>query len=129
VGDGITLVGYSIQPGPTGAPVLSGMGPPLDLTLYWQVASNAAPPDWSVSVRPLHHGVLIHGADGAPIQQDSAAPVHGLRPFSQLVTTEIVADSYRLPGEVELDGLQVVLYRPTADGFENLAVVEWNVPK
>jgi hypothetical protein len=129
LGDGITLVGYSLAHGPTGAPVLSGVEPPLDLTLYWQIAPNATPQDWSVSVRPLYHGALIHGADGAPIQQDNAAPVHGLRPFSQLAATELVTDNYRLPGGVDLDGLQVVLYRAAAEGFENLAVVEWNVPK
>jgi hypothetical protein len=127
VGDGITLVGYSLERGPTGAPVLSGVEAPLDLTLYWQVAPDASPQDWSVSVRPLRGGALIHGVDGAPLQQDSAAPVHGLRPFSGLSPTEIVADSYRLLGGVDLDGLQVVLYRAVGDGFENLAVVEWNV--
>jgi hypothetical protein len=129
VGDGITLVGYSLERGPTGAPVLSGVEAPLDLTLYWQVAPDASPQDWSVSVRPLHNGALIHGADGAPIQQDSAAPVHGLRPFSGLSPAEIVADSYRLPGGIDVDGLQVVLYRATADGFENLTVIEWKAPE
>lgn len=127
VGDGVTLVGYLYQRGPTGAPVLSGVEASLDLTLYWQVAPNVSPQDWSISVRPLHNGALIPGADGAPIQQDSAAPVHGLRPFSQLAPTEIVADSYRLPGAVDLDGLQVVLYRAVRDGFENLVVIEWKV--
>ncbi|MBX2999473.1 MAG: DUF2723 domain-containing protein [Caldilineaceae bacterium] len=129
MGDGITLVGYSYQRGPIGAPVLSSVEPSLDLTLYWQVAPDLTPQDWSVSVRPLRGGALIHGADGAPIQQDSAAPVHGLRPFRHLAPTELVADSYRLPGGVELDGLQVVLYRAVADRFENLAVVEWLLPQ
>jgi hypothetical protein len=129
VGDGITLVGYSLQRGPTGSPVLSGVDAPLDLTLYWQVSSDAAPQDWSVSVRPLQGGALIHGADGAPLQQDSAAPVHGLRPFRGLTPTELVADSYRLPGGIDVDGLQVVLYRAVGDGFENLAVVEWGLPE
>jgi hypothetical protein len=108
---------------------LSGVDAPLDLTLYWQVSSDAAPQDWSVSVRPLQGGALIHGADGAPLQQDSAAPVHGLRPFRGLTPTELVADSYRLPGGIDVDGLQVVLYRAVGDGFENLAVVEWGLPE
>jgi hypothetical protein len=127
VGDGITLAGYALQSGPTGEPVLSGMEPSLDLTLYWQVAPGVLPQDWSVSVRALQQSMLITAADGHPIQQDSAGPVHGLRPFSGMQTNEIVADSYRLPGEITLDGFQIVLYRSTEDGFENLAVVEWEV--
>jgi hypothetical protein len=125
VGEGITLVGYSLQSAPTGAPVLSGVDPALDLTLYWQVDPDAQPQDWSVSVRPLHGGSLITRADGSSIQQDSAGPVHGLRPFSGLRPHEIIADSYRLPSTTYPDGIQIVLYRQLQDGFENLAVVEW----
>ena len=136
LGDGIVLAGYSLSDGPDGAPVIDEAVPTVDLTLFWRIEDDGAEDDgrqttddWAISVRPLREGVLVVGADGAPIQRDSAGPVQGLRPFGEIVPGVLVADSYRLPAEMPFDGVQVVLYRATEGGFENLAIVEFELEK
>jgi hypothetical protein len=128
LGDGITLAGYTVEAGPQGTPVLKNQTPTLSLILYWQLEPEATPADWSISVRPLQSGAPLTGADGAPVQQDSIGPVHGLRPFSDLPSGVLIADAYSLPGDESIDGFQVVLYRVIDGGFENLAMVDWTDP-
>ncbi len=121
VGDGILLAGYAARPGPRGEPVVQEPPPATDILLYWQVAPDTPPQDWAISVRPLQGGAPVTGPDGDPLQQDSPGPVHGLLPFSRLPGQGIVSDAYRLsvsPGEV--DGLRIILYRATDQGFVNL---------
>jgi len=90
------------------------------VTLYWQAA---APPgyDFTISVRPVRQGQLIH-ADGEPVMMDHQ-PVWGFYPTSRWQTGEFVRDAYTLslPDDSPPDAFQVVVYRATASGFENLA--------
>ncbi|MBI1297002.1 DUF2723 domain-containing protein [bacterium] len=130
LGDSIVLAGYSLTHGPDGAPVLHETAPTVDLRLFWRIIEDdgqQTTDDWAISVRPLREGVLVVGADGGPIQRDSVGPVQGLRPFGEIVPGVLVADGYRLPAETPFDGVQVVLYRATEGGFENLAAVEFDV--
>lgn len=127
MGDGIRLLGYFAQPAARGEPVLrpDQQPPPgLDLLLYWQVSPQAFSGNWSISVRPLRGDQPITDPSGAGVQSDSPGPVHGLRSFSDILPGETVADGYHLPTYGHpVDTLLVILYRATADGFENLAEV------
>lgn len=127
-GDGLVLVGYTIRPGPGGAPVVANTPPTFDVTLYWQRQSGAQPGDWSISVRPLAGSTPLTDDNGLPIQQDSPGPVHGLLTFAELPPQRPVADSYRLPSVAGMDGVLVILYRPVAGGFENLAEMVLPLP-
>jgi len=115
VGDGLSLPGYRAwQPGPD----------LLRVRLYGRAESIPAH-NWSISLRPLARGQLLAAADGGVIQQDQPNPVHGAYPTSGWLPGEVVADDYVLsipPGQ-PVDGLQVVVYRPVAGGFENLVVL------
>ncbi len=125
VGDGITLLGYAVQPGPDGAPVFDAPAS-MDLTLFWQIDPTAQPHDWSISVRPTVGGNFIPdpaGEGGAILQQDRPGPVAGLVTFSRLPAGVPVADAYRLPDSPGVDGIMVILYRAVEGGFENLAEV------
>jgi hypothetical protein len=76
--------------------------------------------DYTISVRPLEGGQLIT-AGGEPVIQDHQ-PVWGYYPTSQWASGEIVRDVYALsvPEEAKPDAVQVVIYRATETGFENL---------
>jgi len=124
---GVTLLGYTVQPGPTGAPVTDA-APSLDVLLYWQLAEGAWPPGLSTSVRPTQQGAFIPAAEGkGVIQRDAAHPLHGLLDLTAPEGTDdstIVVDAYRLPlAGAEADGLAVIMYRVTDTGFENVAEV------
>jgi hypothetical protein len=127
MGDGIRLLGYSVQPAARGEPVLRpDQQPPtgLDLLLFWQVSAPGPSGEWSISVRPFHGDQPVTDPSGAGVQNDSPGPVHGLRAFSAIPAGETVADGYRLPTYGQpVDTLLVILYRATEDGFENLAEV------
>ncbi len=112
VGDGIVLAGYTRQGD--------------QITLDREATRTAG--DWALSVRPLHRGALMLNSDGAPLQEDSPAPVRGLRPFSSFVPGQRVRDSYHLPTLPAPDALQIILYRTTESGFENLSVTELPLP-
>jgi hypothetical protein len=90
------------------------------LSLYWR-ATAKSDVDYTVSVRPLRAGALIPGGDGQPVIQDHQ-PVWNAYPTSRWSPGEIVRDDYSLdlPGQVVPDGAQIVVYRVTAGGFENL---------
>jgi len=84
--------------------------------LAWQ-AGPALAGEWSVSARLAQAGVEL-------AQVDRAQPVFGFYPMSRWQPGEVVMDAYpfRLPPEAAPDTLVVILYRQTADGFENLDV-------
>ncbi len=121
VGDGLTLVGYAAQAPEDPAP------DQWRVRLVWR-AAGAVGYDWSVSVRPTQQGQLMAAPTGGIVQRDLAHPVHGFYPTSQWTAGEVVVDDYvlTLPAGPPPDGWQVVVYRPVAEGFENLAVI--NLP-
>jgi len=90
------------------------------LSLYWRAAAKSDV-DYTISVRPLQKGALITGGDGQPVIQDHQ-PVWNAYPTSRWSPGEIVRDDYGLdlPGQAVPDGAQIVVYRVTAGGFENL---------
>jgi hypothetical protein len=90
------------------------------LSLYWRALAKSDV-DYTVSVRPLRAGNLISGGDGQPVIQDHQ-PVWNAYPTSRWSPGEIVRDDYvlDLPGQAVPDGAQIVVYRVTAGGFENL---------
>ncbi|MEM7342664.1 MAG: DUF2723 domain-containing protein [Chloroflexota bacterium] len=91
------------------------------VALYWQ-ASNPVIENYIVSVRPLSGGQLIH-VDDAPLIQDHE-PVWGVYPTSRWRPDEIIRDIYALslPETVTPDSIQIILYKTTETGFENLGV-------
>lgn len=119
VGEGLALAGYEIQP-------LPGAGEDAwRVRLAWRAAGPIAH-DWSVSVRPTQAGQLLVRPDGTHVLTDQVHPVHGYYPTSRWTPGEVVVDDYTvaLPAGQVPDGLQVVIYRSTDGGFENLAVLE-----
>jgi hypothetical protein len=90
------------------------------IALYWQAAAPV-PVDYTLSVRPLAQGQLITGENG-PLIQDHQ-PVWGLYPTTRWQPGELVRDVYALtlPPGTQPDAVQIVVYRGTDSGFENLA--------
>jgi hypothetical protein len=90
------------------------------VSLYWQ-ARGAMDTDYTISVRPLRNGQLITGSDGQPVIQDHK-PVWGSYPTTRWTPGEIVRDDYviPLPDQIVPDGAQVIVYRQTDTGFDNL---------
>lgn len=112
LGDHLRLLGYDLQPHPS------------SLTLHWQATGPIAH-DWAISVRPTQGGQLLFD-DQQLIQFDRQHPVHGLYPTSGWASGEVVRDDYPLvlPPGLPADGITLIVYRPTADGFENLGQIE-----
>ena len=81
--------------------------------------------DYTVSVRPLHDGALITGADAEPLIQDHQ-PVWNSYPTSRWSPGEVIRDDYvlSLPDQLVATSAQIVLYRNTAQGFETLGEAE-----
>jgi hypothetical protein len=97
----------------------SGLAPTWQIALYWQPL-GALETDYTVSLRPFVGGQpLMAGSE--PVMQDHQ-PVWGLYPTSQWRSGEIVRDVYTfsLPEGVSPEAVQVVVYRTTENGFENL---------
>jgi hypothetical protein len=124
-GPTMTLAGFETQSTPgdgASRSTLDASRFPLAwrLSLYWR-ATAKSDVDYTVSVRPLRAGSLIPGGDGQPIIQDHQ-PVWNAYPTSRWSPGEIVRDDYGLdlPGQAVPDGAQIVVYRITAEGFENL---------
>ncbi len=88
--------------------------------MYWQ-AETPIEFDYTVSVRPLADEALIFDENGEPRIQDHQ-PVWNSYPTSRWSPGEIVRDDYvlYLPEEVVPDAAQIVVYRSTTAGFENL---------
>ncbi|MBE7471945.1 MAG: hypothetical protein DPW09_19850 [Anaerolineae bacterium] len=90
------------------------------IALYWQT-SQPLEADYTISVRPLVGGQLI-SVNGEALIQDHQ-PVWGLYPTGHWRPGEIVRDVYALslPPEVKPEAIQVVVYKTTESGFENIA--------
>jgi hypothetical protein len=97
------------------------------LSLHWQ-ARDAIDSDYTVSVRPLRNGAPFTGADAEPLIQDHQ-PVWNSYPTSRWLAGEVVRDDYvlSLPDDLIPTSAQIVIYRSTALGFENLAEAELNL--
>lgn len=93
---------------------------PWQIALYWQT-STPLDYDYTISVRPLVAGQPIM-VEGEPLIQDHQ-PVWGVYPTSRWPAGVIVRDVYALamPPGIQPDAVQIIIYRPTAEGFENLA--------
>ncbi len=112
----VTLAGYRIDPAPTGSPVTQAP-PAVDVTLYWRLTAGW-PPELGISLRPTAQGSQIPDpATGGKVQRDGATPLQGLVP---LTPSALLADPYRVPFPAGADGLLLIVYRKTTDGFENL---------
>jgi hypothetical protein len=112
LGDGLRFLGFD---SPAGVP---------RLTLYWQ-AIGPISHDWSVSVRPTRGGQFL-SSDDELIQYDNQHPVQGMHPTSGWLSGEVVRDDYplALPPGLAADGVAVLVYRPVAEGFENLGRIQ-----
>jgi hypothetical protein len=122
-GDNLRLVGWE-QIEPQGA-VPEDVGSRLNranwqIALYWRADAPLAE-DYTISVRPLVGGQLIT-QNGETIIQDHQ-PVWGAYPTSHWRAGELVRDVYALslPEGVSSEAVQIVVYRTTETGFENLA--------
>ncbi len=117
VGDNLRLLGYDHPP--------SGEG--LHLALYWQ-ATETMDTDYAVSVRPTKDGELLFH-DGQLVQQDHAHPVWGYHPTSTWKRGEVVRDDYviAVPAGPEYNGVMVLVYRMTEDGFQDLGTVSFPI--
>ncbi len=89
------------------------------VALYWRTEQPILE-DYTISVRPLVGGQVIM-ANGSALIQDHG-PVWGLYPTSRWRPGELVRDVYalRLPEGVAPESVQVVVYKTTAGGFENV---------
>ncbi len=118
-GPELTLLGFEVRPSPEASPETQD-GTRWHVSLYWQ-AEASLDSDYTVSVRPLRDGALVFDENGEPLIQDHQ-PVWNSYPTSRWSPGEIVRDDYilYLPDEVVPDAAQVVVYRSTTTGFENL---------
>lgn len=125
----VLLQGYSLTPARASplatyrqAVATSTQG--LVVTLFWQLSTDEWPAGVSISVRPQHAGQPVADDQGIPIQQDRPQPVLGL--YTSLVEQPLV-DPYHLtiPAATlaTVDRVQILLYRATDNGFENLAEI------
>ncbi len=114
---GIILKGYDVTPAPDGQPVTTAPRAD-DVTLYWGML-GAWPPNLGISLRPTQGGAFVpdpNGAAGAIVQVDAPAPLHGLAAAGD----PLIADSYRVPMPPGADGVLLIVYEKTGDGFRNL---------
>ncbi len=123
-GDRLRLVGWDPLPADYPLPeavARRGIRPNWQIALYWQT-SEPLTVDYTISVRPLVEGQIIDRA-GEPLIQDHQ-PVWGLYPTSRWPTGHLVRDVYALdlPAGVTPTTLQIVVYYPTAGGFENVGL-------
>ncbi len=90
------------------------------IALYWQT-SQPLREDYTISVRPLIGGQLINESETALIQDHQ--PVWGVYPTSRWRPGEVVRDVYALtlPEGLTPEAVQIVVYKTTNTGFENLA--------
>jgi hypothetical protein len=127
LGPGLTLVGFEINPSSPANRDGERDGTRWHISLYWQ-ASSVIESDYVISMRPLLDGALVFDRTGQPLIQDHQ-PVWNSYPTSRWSPGEVVRDDYvlDLPGEIIPDGAQVIVYRNTASGFENLGEVQLDV--
>jgi hypothetical protein len=117
-GDKLELVGWERIEAGTEVPVQAAN---WQIALYWR-ATAPLNHNYTISVRPLVDGQPIE-VGGQPLLQDHQ-PVWGVYPTGRWQPGEIVRDIYALslPPEVGPDEVQIVIYRATETGFENLAI-------
>ena len=117
VGDDLRLLGYDHPPSAEG----------LHLAFFWQ-AMEAMDTDYAISVRPTKAGELLFH-DGQLVQQDHAHPVWGYYPTSTWRQDEVVRDDYliSIPAGMRYDGVTVIVYRMTEEGFQDLGAVSFPI--
>ncbi len=122
-GPELRLLGFEVHPSREAGPLTQDRAN-WQVSLYWQ-AEAPIEFDYTVSVRPLADGALIFDEKGEPLIQDHQ-PVWNSYPTSRWSPGEIVRDDYvlYLPEEVVPDAIQIVVYRSTSAGFENLGDVQ-----
>ncbi len=114
---GVILKGYAVTPAPDGEPVTAAP-PGADVTLYWGLLGDW-PSTLGISLRPTQGGAFMpdpSGAAGAIVQVDAPAPLHGLSAAGDTA----IADSYRIPMPPGADGILLIVYEKSGDGFRNL---------
>ncbi len=125
---GLTLLGYHVQPSPQGAPVVK-TEPGVDVTLVWEFAGEW-PAGVGVSLRPTHAGAFMVDpaqTDGGLVQRDAGAPLQGLYVADSLGRRPVV-DAHRVPLPPGADGLTLIVYQATGDGFVDLFATPLALP-
>ena len=130
----ITLVGYTFTASPRSAlaedrPPLAAATAGVELTLFWQVDKGHWPAEVAISVRPTHGGEMISDGKGGYLQQDRSLPALGLTQTPTSLRVDPYGFGVSGGGQTLIDGARVVLYRQTASGFENLAVLQLMRPQ
>ncbi|MFN8458682.1 MAG: DUF2723 domain-containing protein [Anaerolineae bacterium] len=89
------------------------------IALYWRV-TQTWDTDYIISVRPRLDNKVMALNEATLIQDHQ--PVWGLYPTSRWRPGELVRDVYalRLPEGATVETVQIVVYKTTADGFENV---------
>jgi hypothetical protein len=124
-GPQLTLAGFEVHHPSQGGPERDARPASYSqadwhLSLYWR-ANEAMNVDYTVSVRPLRDEQLIPSEDGHPLIQDHQ-PVWNSYPTSRWSPGEVVRDDYilSLPSQVTPNSVQIVVYRSTPAGLEDL---------
>lgn len=129
----IMLQGYQLQTGleqvpNVGAWPLTAPEGVMQVLLLWRVANVEWPEGLSISLRLTQDGVPVPG-----FQQDRALPALGLAglvdgqildPYLFHVTQTSMSANEINSVAHRANGVMVILYRQTATGFENVAVVQ-----
>ncbi len=124
--EGVALEAFTVSKGPLGSPVLADQPESIDLSLAWQLGQGGWPDGLGISIRPTAGGAFLpNPADdtGAIIQVDSSRPVAGVYDPDALSRASRIVDAYRIPFPSPADGILLILYRSSEDGFENLAEI------
>ncbi len=120
---GLSLQRYQVATPPlsplaTYRPSIARGAQGLDLLLIWQLSAEHWPNDLAISVRLTSGGAMVEGA-----QIDRTRPAVGLRDEQ----IGLLPDPYRFAVDMDnlpaINGGLVILYRTTANGFENVAVL------
>jgi len=127
----VVLQGYTIatappSPLPFYRPAIAAATNGIDLTLFWQVKNGVWPEGLSISVRPLQGHEALADGNGGYLQQDRQQPATARYRLSAAAEQPLVdAYHFALPATAidRVDQIQLLLYRTTATGFENLAEV------
>jgi hypothetical protein len=125
---GLTLLGYSVQPAPQGEPI-TRTAPGVDVTLAWKIAGGW-PAGAGISLRPTAAGEFIADParnEGAILQRDAGAPLQGLL-SPATGKSRRVNDAHRVPLPAGADGITLIVYRSTTEGFTNLYVTPLTLP-
>ena len=99
------------------------------MTLFWSLDGGEWPQGLSISVRPTQGGAFMPSPDdpAAIIQQDAPRPAQEMLIIAlgteSGAASSPVADVYRFEGAQAADGITVIVYRPTDEGFENVAEI------